>query len=359
MIVIMELPVQESMNLNWYGIPPDLYVVNTTITNNNAAAGSNGGGIDNNGNMILQNSVVAGNTASGVGPDYCDDNGTLTINQTLIGNTSGSNITGSSGTGNILNPANAGLGTFGNNGGPTQTVPLLTGSPAIGAGGVVNQTSAAIANGTTTSISVATAGVFASSSLPTLSSGSYFTIQIDAEQMAVTGVTVNGDGTATLTVTRGANATTAVSHASGASVFLVSDQRGYLASYSPTAIVNMGAFQGGMVAGPALAFTTQPSNATIGGSLGLVTVSDMNGNTPVAGATITISLSPNPQYLNGTTTAVTNASGLATFSTLSVSTAGTYTLSASATGATGATSSQFVISGPTLTTLVFTTPPQE
>jgi hypothetical protein len=35
---------------------------------------------------------------------------------------------------NLVGVANPGLGTLANNGGPTKTVQLLTGSPAIGAG---------------------------------------------------------------------------------------------------------------------------------------------------------------------------------------------------------------------------------
>ena len=62
---------------------------------------------------------------------------------------------------------------------------------------------------------------------------------------------------------------------------------------------------------------------------------------PVAGATITIGISSGA--LSGTTTATTNSSGVASFTGLSDSTAGTYSLTASASGATGATSSSFVI----------------
>ena len=97
--------------------------------------------------------------------------------------------------------------------------------------------------------------------------------------------------------------------------------------------------------GPALALTTQPNSVIVGNTLNAVTVSDINGSTPVAGATVTLGISSGT--LTGTTTVVTNSSGLATFSGLSVNTIGTYTLTASATGASGATSNSFVI-GPGL-----------
>ena len=49
----------------------------------------------------------------------------------LIGNTTNTTISG--GSGDLLN-VNAQLGTLSSNGGTTQTIPLLAGSPAIGAG---------------------------------------------------------------------------------------------------------------------------------------------------------------------------------------------------------------------------------
>ena len=57
-------------------------------------------------------------------------------------------------------------------------------------------------------------------------SGDYFVIQVDSELMAVTALTLNADGTATLMVVRAADGTTAATHAGGAPVLLASDQRG-------------------------------------------------------------------------------------------------------------------------------------
>ena len=148
----------------------------------------------------------------------------------------------------MLNPSSADLGTLANNGGPNEpttppeTVALLSGSPALGSGGAATTLSAAVTTTTATSITVAN-DVFASNALPLLSTGSYFIIQIDGEQMAVTAVTPGSGTTATLTVTRGVNSTTAATHPANASVFLVSDERGDLPTYSSSAVVNMGAVE--------------------------------------------------------------------------------------------------------------------
>ncbi len=56
--------------------------------------------------------------------------------------------------------------------------------------------------------------------LPILTSGSYFDIQVDAEQMAVLGLTINNDGTSTLDVIREVNGTVPSTHAGGAVVSL-------------------------------------------------------------------------------------------------------------------------------------------
>jgi hypothetical protein len=99
-------------------------VINCTVAGNSAA--HDGGGIE--GTVTLGNTIVATNTASIAGPDA---DGTVTSKgDNLIGNTSGSS--GWTGT-DVLN-TNPDLGTLANNGGPTQTMALLTGSPAIDAG---------------------------------------------------------------------------------------------------------------------------------------------------------------------------------------------------------------------------------
>ena len=97
-----------------------------------------------------------------------------------------------------------------------------------------------------------------------------------------------------------------------------------------------------------LAFSQQPSSASTGATITpaiTVVVEDSNGN-PVTGASnaVTIALTTG-SGLAGTLTA-TPLNGVATFANLSVSTAGTYTLTATSTGLTAATSGSFTISAP-------------
>ncbi len=109
-----------------------LTVSDSTISGNSAA--DSGGGIDNSGTLTLQNSIVAGNSSSNsTNPDI---NGAITTDN-------GNNLLGT-GVNNSTNDPTPGPGdvfsntpmltALGNYGGPTQTMSLLAGSPAIGAG---------------------------------------------------------------------------------------------------------------------------------------------------------------------------------------------------------------------------------
>ena len=240
-------------------------VCNSTIYGNldNEYAG---GGLYNTGTLELFNTIVAGNTLGGSPSDV---GGTVTGSFNFIGTGASGFTNGVNGNqvGTVASPLNPQLTALGNYGGSTETMLLENGGSTLGAGGAITQINAAI-TAATTSIPVANAAVFAAATLPTLSSGFYYTIQIDAEQMQVVGVTVNSNGTGTLTVVRTANSTMGATHASNASVFLVSDQRGDLASYASSAVVNIRAYQGPGVAG---------------------TVADLSPNTgPAAGGTSVI-----------------------------------------------------------------------
>jgi len=139
--------------VNGGGLETDsvMTMTNSTVANNTAR---NAGGIENLGSLTLTASTITGNTVSMVGgglynyPSYHatlknnliagnsavssapDISGALTsLGHNLIGNTSG-------GTGLVssdLQNVSALLGALANNGGPTQTVALQVGSPAIGA----------------------------------------------------------------------------------------------------------------------------------------------------------------------------------------------------------------------------------
>ena len=114
---------------------------NSTITGNSASGEGGGIGLraddfNDGGRLTLHNSIVAGNTDDGTAPDVLavgDVANDLIVENSLIGNTTGSGITSATGTGNILNQS-ALLGSLADNGGPTLTHALLPGSQAINAG---------------------------------------------------------------------------------------------------------------------------------------------------------------------------------------------------------------------------------
>jgi hypothetical protein len=98
-----------------------LTINNSTISGNSA---DYGGGIA--GSATLQNTIVANNSAT-TGAN-CD--GTMTSKGYNLSSDNSCNVNGPG----DLNNTDAKLGTLGNNGGPTQTIPLRSGSPAIDAG---------------------------------------------------------------------------------------------------------------------------------------------------------------------------------------------------------------------------------
>jgi hypothetical protein len=116
-----------------------LALTNCTVTDNRSAVG---GGIDFDGIIIdpligtgfkVLNTLVADNAATLVGPDVYGTADSLGTN--LIGKADDSDgWLPSDRTGTAANPLNARLGPLAHNGGPTQTIALLAGSPAIAAG---------------------------------------------------------------------------------------------------------------------------------------------------------------------------------------------------------------------------------
>jgi hypothetical protein len=108
-------------------------LTNCTVSGNSA---SQGGGLWSDATATLGNTIVALNTAAS-GPDVSvSSSGNITSKgNNLIGKTDGSSGWGSSDlTGTIAHPLNPLLGPLGNDGGPTETMALLSGSPAIDAG---------------------------------------------------------------------------------------------------------------------------------------------------------------------------------------------------------------------------------
>jgi hypothetical protein len=112
-----------------------LNVSNSTLSGNSAPTS---GGIGNLGTVISKSTIIAGNTA---GPFGADLSGFFTSQgYNLIGNADGSigfeNGVNNDQVGTGAAPVNPMLGTLANNGGPTRTMALLSGSPAIDKGGL-------------------------------------------------------------------------------------------------------------------------------------------------------------------------------------------------------------------------------
>lgn len=107
-------------------------LTNTTISNNNANLG---GGIYSIGSTVnSRNTIIAGNTVRfSYGPDFFGQVTSQGYN--LVGKTDNSSgWVATDLTGTVATPLNPQLGPLADNGGPTQTLALLTGSPAINAG---------------------------------------------------------------------------------------------------------------------------------------------------------------------------------------------------------------------------------
>jgi hypothetical protein len=248
----------------------DTIADNVTLANNVSGVG---GGVQNGSAFVsLQNTLVAQNTAT-TGPDFI---GTVQFSDhNLIGNTSGSS--GFSATnGDILNPASIGLGALANNGGPTQTLALQPGSPAIDTGD-------------------------------------------DA-------------------------ALTTIAQAEGVAVANVTDQTGHPRLFG--AHIDIGAVEYPPVA-TALKFVAPPAfTAGLAGTV-QVKVLDQFGNLLASDNSDRVTLSGAP-FVSGSTT-VTVQNGIATFSNLIISQAGTYTLSATSANLTAATSTSFTVTAAAIT----------
>jgi CSLREA domain-containing protein len=134
-----------------------LNIWNSTITGNTVSGGSGGGLRIGGGFVTVMNSTFSGNSASVSGGGIYQTAGTLTLNNSIVANsTSGEdcykfNGNTLSGSNNIIETDSAGanacgttspinsdpaLGALTDNGGPTQTHALNPSSPALGAGNV-------------------------------------------------------------------------------------------------------------------------------------------------------------------------------------------------------------------------------
>jgi parallel beta-helix repeat protein len=224
-----------------------LSISGSTISGNSATV--EGGGIftDLTGthdySFALADSIIAGNSDSFGASDILGAVGTgvktgqpvVSAFNNLIGNSSGlvSGLTnGVNGNRLDLTADQIGLAPLADNGGPTQTMALLPGSLALGAGAALDQLAAALAP-TDTTLSLPNMNYLdPDSGSPDLRIDSlvpgFTVLRIDDEQLLVTAV--SGDA---ITVKRGYNGTAAADHAVGAGVYSAFDQRGLLRAIPP------------------------------------------------------------------------------------------------------------------------------
>jgi hypothetical protein len=138
--------------------------------------------------------------------------------------------------------------------------------------------------------------------------------------------------------------------AAGTPMITAADNAAVLASATQTEAVNA-------AAASKLVFQVQPSNSTAGQTMSpavKVEVDDQFGNLTASSANVTVA--PSAQTLSGTLTKVAVA-GVATFSDLSMTKAGSYTLAASSSGLLGATSSSFTITAAAANKLTYQVQP--
>ncbi len=113
-------------------------IINSSISGNNAPNKYGGGVYNYSTSLTVKNSMIAANTASSTGDDFYYRDGTVTDNgYNIVENSSGYTWSGTGDiTGDQANLFGTGLTsqTLADNGGPTQTLAIESGSVAIGAG---------------------------------------------------------------------------------------------------------------------------------------------------------------------------------------------------------------------------------
>jgi uncharacterized repeat protein (TIGR01451 family) len=398
-------------------------VVNSTFAGN-TATGGDGGAIYNDETLTVTNSTFAQNEAAGGAAIFADDNGNTTIYNSIVadntlddgttpdeidglldsdlasGQTGSSyNLFGLGSTGlsdqpnqvdNQVGVADVLLAPLANYGGPTETMPPLPGSLAIGNG---SPSLAVDASGNTLTGdqrdqphvpgaavdigAVQTEGY--SLTAVAVSTGQSAVVQTNfANPLVVTIMADNGldpvNGGFINLIPPGSGPTASLSNytptivgigPNGTSAAVTATAGTVVGSYNVTASIDNAQASFGLtnLALPVatyLVFTTEPSN-TIAGSIITppvqVTIEDQFGNvlTSDSSSDVTLSVYTGPGSLNGNVM-VQVQDGVATFSNLYIDTAGTYTLQA-VDGGLNATSDPFNIAAGTASQLVFTEEP--
>jgi hypothetical protein len=354
-----------------------LTLTNSSLSGNSATNSFNygvsyGGGIYNDGTLTLSNSTLSGNTATNAcGGIY--NGGTLHARNTIIaGNTApttpdlygnlgsqGHNVIGNdSGASGFLasdlRNVNPRLGPLQDNGGPTQTMALLAGSPALDAGdpaqlGVADQRGVLRSGGVNIGAYQASATAFLVTAPALATAGTAFDLTVQAvdpfRQPAVgyTGTVhfSSTDGQATLPGDYTFTGGDAGLHTFTGGVTLKTAGRQTVTA-ADTATGSTSAGNASVTVNPAaadhLVFLQQPTDTAAGQTMSpvIVEIVDAFGNVEISDNTdmVTLSIGTNPSggTLSGTLS-VTVVHGVATFSTLSIDVAGLgYTLHAASGG---------------------------
>jgi hypothetical protein len=331
-----------------------LTINNCTISGNSVRAGSlgvvDGGGIyAAYSTLNMRNSILAGNISHIVGrSDYPDD---------LFGALSSSayNLIG----GNPL------LGPLQDNGGPTQTMALLAGSPALNAGdpgqlGVPDQRGVVRRGGVNIGAYQASASTFVLSAPATATAGTAFNVTVKAvDPFGQTALGYRGtahfssaDGQAVLPSDYTFTSGDAGLHTftSGVTLKTAGNQTVTATDTVTSTITGSASVSVSPAAADHLLFLQQPTDTAAGRTITpavTVAVVDPFGNVVTSDNSdmVTLSIGTNPSggRLSGTLT-VTVVNGLATFSDLSIDLAGDgYTLHARTTSLTDADSDAFSI----------------
>jgi hypothetical protein len=347
-------------------------VINSSIAYNSSGSG---GGIENSSTVTLENTIVALNTGGEGANDISGSSMSSSSAYNLIG-TGGSGGLVDGVNGNEVGVANPGLATLADNGGPTQTIALLPGSPAIDAGSnalAVDPTTgqplttdqrgpgyARVVNGT---VDIGAFEVQATNHLTittqppdTATAGAGFGFTVTAEDASgnvltsfdgtVTVALENNPGNATLGGTLTAASDNGVATFSGLTIDQATNGYTLFVSANSVAATVTSAVNVTPAAASQLIIITQPPGSVVVSSgFGLtVSAEDPYGNVDTSfSGSVNVALSTNPggATLSGTLTE-TAQSGVANFSGLTIDKGGnSYTLLVTANGLTSAETSAF------------------
>jgi hypothetical protein len=260
-----------------------LIVTSSTLTGNFAR--SQGGGIfhSGSGTVTIDNTIVAGNSPPGSSPDVMGALKSQGYN--LIGDgTGGSGFTGKGDqVGKADSPINPLLGMLKDNGGPTMTMALLSGSPALNAGdpaqlGKPDQRGVVRSGGVNIGAYQASASTFLVMGFPTqITAGVQFDVTVTAEDVfnqAAVGYTgtvdfTSSDGQAalpgdyTFTLGDGGTHTFPITLKTAGNITVTITDAANQLSYTATIVVNPAAVAQFQVSAPGTATPGSPFDITV------------------------------------------------------------------------------------------------